>query len=215
MNQFGIRTEPFGGPTYSPTIACVSGLPSSAIRFDTLHPIRASRFLRFEPRAEGCLTSERLYLIRCFQAELHQPQQRVEASLGLSERKVKDHAQRQHCHDCPDSSSAAGHRGGRSWAVSKLRASSENQTVMSPRLLRPRSYSRQLVARYFEVVRLAGLEPATYGLGIHRSILLSYRRIRTYGIGFPECSDCFFDFPDFRSSILSTASALCSGLRGA
>ena len=29
------------------------------------------------------------------------------------------------------------------------------------------------------MVRLAGLEPTTYGLGIHRSILLSYRRINT------------------------------------
>ena len=40
----GTRTEPFGGPTYSPTIAWDSGLPSSAIRFNTLHPIIASRF---------------------------------------------------------------------------------------------------------------------------------------------------------------------------
>ncbi len=44
MNQFGTRTEPFGGPTYSPTIAWDSGLPSSAIRFNTVHPILASRF---------------------------------------------------------------------------------------------------------------------------------------------------------------------------
>ena len=44
MNQFGTRTELFGGLTYSPTIAWDSGLPSSAIRFNTLHPILASRF---------------------------------------------------------------------------------------------------------------------------------------------------------------------------
>ena len=44
MNQFGIRTEPFGGPTYSPTVAWDSGLSISAIRFNTLHPILASRF---------------------------------------------------------------------------------------------------------------------------------------------------------------------------
>ena len=39
-------------------------------------------------------------VVRCFQVELHQPQQRVEESLALSERKVKDHAQRQRRHDC-------------------------------------------------------------------------------------------------------------------
>ena len=39
-------------------------------------------------------------VVRCFQVELHQPQQRVEESLGLSERKVKDHAQRLSRHDC-------------------------------------------------------------------------------------------------------------------
>ncbi len=44
MNQFGTRTDPFGGPTYSPTIAWDSGLPSSTIRFNTLHPILASCF---------------------------------------------------------------------------------------------------------------------------------------------------------------------------
>ena len=44
MNQFGARTGPFGGPTYSPTIAWHSVLPSLAIRFNTLHPIIASRF---------------------------------------------------------------------------------------------------------------------------------------------------------------------------
>lgn len=46
----------------------------------------------------------------------------VEESLGLSERKVKDHAQRQRRHDCQISSSAAGHRGGRCSVVSTLRA---------------------------------------------------------------------------------------------
>ena len=44
MNQFGTRTDPIGRPTYSPTIAWDSGLPSSAIRFKTLHAIIASRF---------------------------------------------------------------------------------------------------------------------------------------------------------------------------
>ena len=36
------RTEPFGGPIYSPPIACDSGLPSSDIRFNTRHPSLAS-----------------------------------------------------------------------------------------------------------------------------------------------------------------------------
>ena len=33
MNPFGARTGPFGGSTYSPTIAWHSGLPSLAIKF--------------------------------------------------------------------------------------------------------------------------------------------------------------------------------------
>ena len=53
MNQFGTRTEPFGGPTYSPTIACDSGLPSSAIRFNTLHPIPPASAIRSRAR-KGC-----------------------------------------------------------------------------------------------------------------------------------------------------------------
>ncbi len=35
------------------------------------------------------------------------------------------------------------------------------------------------IYKQLEVIRLAGFEPATYGLGIHRSILLSYRRIKS------------------------------------
>ena len=72
MNPFGGRTEPFGGPTYSPTIAWDSGLPSSPIRFNTLHPIIASSFCdsyrdsRCQPRARRLFPSVRLYLKKRF-----------------------------------------------------------------------------------------------------------------------------------------------------
>ena len=46
MNQFGTRTEPFSGPTSSPTIAWDLGLPSSPIRFHTL-PDPCLPLLRF------------------------------------------------------------------------------------------------------------------------------------------------------------------------
>ena len=47
MNQLGTRTEPFGGPVYSPTIAWDSGLPSSAIRFNYIAPDPCLPLLRF------------------------------------------------------------------------------------------------------------------------------------------------------------------------
>ena len=62
MNQLEARAELFGGPTYSPTIAWDSGLLSSAIRFNTLHPILASRFCDSQPRARRLFPSVRLYL---------------------------------------------------------------------------------------------------------------------------------------------------------
>ena len=39
------------------------------------------------------------------------------------------------------------------------------------------------------MVRLAGFEPATYGLGNRCSIHLSYRRIRSYGLSHFGCSE--------------------------
>ena len=61
--------------------------------------------------------------------------------------------------------------------VQASRASSENRTVMSPRLLRLRSYSRQLVTRYFvsysRFTRLTCARPWVHLLDIRRIEKLS------------------------------------------
>ena len=155
MNRFRTRTDPIDGPTYSPTIAWDSGLPNSAIRSKYIAPDPCLPRLRFvaareKAVSERALVPEEKILDGALSSIPRLPlpalapdfANRLEGRVPLRPRAIG--AVRRH-----RASSRWDHDLDVRGADLTSRASSENQTVMSPRLLRPRSYTRQLVTRYF------------------------------------------------------------------
>ena len=69
---------------------------------------------------------------------------------------------------------------------SRFRSWSPKRVPPNSGLLQKEKELRFLVTPSIYLVRLAGFEPATYGLEVRCSIQLSYRRMRETS-GFPQC----------------------------